>query len=155
MLKLGVESGDQRVLDGMQKGIGLETVSGVLRALARSGIGTYVYLLFGTPWEDERSARKTLDFVADHKDLIGFLNLAVFNLPRNSPDAAGLETRSFYGGDLSFYTGFVHPAGWDRKKVRRFIDREFTRHPSVRAIIKRQPPCFTSNHAPLFADAFS
>lgn len=155
MLKLGVESGDQRVLDGMQKGIGLETVSGVLRALARSGIGTYVYLLFGTPWEDERSARKTLDLVADHRDLIGFLNLAVFNLPRNSPDAAGLEVRSFYGGDLSFYTGFVHPAGWDRKKVRRFIDREFTRHPSVRAIIKRQPPFFTSNHAPLFTDTFS
>ncbi len=154
MLKLGVESGDQGVLDGMQKGIGLDTVSGVLKSLARAGIGTYVYLLFGTPWEDEGSARKTLDLVVDHRDLIGFLNLAVFNLPHNSPDAAGLKMRSFYGGDLSFYTGFVHPAGWDRKKVRRFIEREFTRHPSVRAIMNRQPPYFTSNHAPLFTDAF-
>lgn len=154
MLKLGVESGDQQVLDGMQKGIELAVVSKALKALARAGIGTYVYLLFGTPWEDEDAARKTLDLVAGHHDLIGFLNLAVFNLPHNSPDAAGLEVRPFYGGDLSFYADFVHPRGWDRKKVRRFIDREFTRHQAVRAIIKRQPPYFTSNHAPFFTDTF-
>ncbi len=150
MLKLGVESGDQGVLDGMRKGITLAAVSETLKALSQAGIGTYVYLLFGTPWADENSALKTLDFVVAHHESIHFLNLAVFNLPHGSPDAAGLDAKPFYGGDLSFYTDFVHPKGWDRKKVRRFLDREFTRHPAVREIIKRQPPYFTSNHAPFF-----
>jgi hypothetical protein len=38
--------------------------------------------------------------------------------------------------------------------VRRFLDREFARHPAIRKIINRQPPYFTSNHAPFFADTF-
>ncbi|OPY00870.1 MAG: Radical SAM superfamily protein [Syntrophorhabdus sp. PtaB.Bin047] len=154
MLKLGVESGDQDVLDGMRKGISVADVSKALKALARAGIGTYVYLLFGTPGEDEEAARKTMDFVVEHHEFIGFVNLAVFNLPHSSPDAAAVEAKPFYGGDLSFYTDFVHPKGWDRRKVRRFIDREFTRHPAIREIVKRQPPYFTSNHAPFFVDAF-
>jgi hypothetical protein len=154
MLKLGVESGDQDVLNGMRKGIEVSDVSKALKALARAGIGTYVYLLFGTPGEDEEAAQRTMDFIVEHHASIGFVNLAVFNLPHGSPDAAGLEAKPFYGGDLSFYTDFVHPKGWDRKKVRRFLDREFTRHPAIREIVKRQPPYFTSNHAPFFVDAF-
>lgn len=154
MLKLGVESGDQDVLDGMRKGIRLADVSRALKALSGAGIGTYVYLLFGTPWENEEAARRTMGFVVEHHASIGFVNLAVFNLPHGSPDAAGLKAKPFYGGDLSFYTDFVHPKGWDRKKVRHFLEREFTRHPAIREIVKRQPPYFTSNHAPFFVDAF-
>ncbi|MBP7527879.1 MAG: radical SAM protein [Syntrophorhabdaceae bacterium] len=154
MLKLGVESGDQDVLDGMRKGIRVTQVADALKTLSQEGIATYIYLLFGTPWEDETSARKTLDFVVRYNTSIGFLNLAVFNLPHGSPDAGGLRARPFYGGDLSFYTDFVHPLGWDRRRVRRFLDREFARHPAIRKIINRQPPYFTSNHAPFFADTF-
>lgn len=153
MLKIGVESGDQDVLDAMGKGIDTNDVSKGLKALSAAGIGTYVYLLFGTPRENEASARKTLDFTAENADCIDFLNLAVFNLPHHSPDARGLEQKAFYGGDLSFYTDFVHPMGWDRKKVRHFLDRVFTRHPAIREIVKRQPPCFTSNHAAFFCQA--
>ncbi len=51
MLKLGLESGDQGVLDGMQKGIDIETASQALKTLKKAGIAAYVYLLFGTPWE--------------------------------------------------------------------------------------------------------
>lgn len=150
MLKIGVESGDEGVLNAMGKGINIADMSQGLEALSGAGIATYVYLLFGTPWESEASAGKTLDFVVGHAPCIDFLNLAVFNLPHYSPDAAGLEQRPFYDGDLSFYTDFVHPAGWDRKKVRHFLDRVFIRHPAVREIVKRQPPCFTSNHAAFF-----
>ncbi len=154
LLKIGVESGDQDVLDAMRKGIDIDTVSRGLGALSAAGIGTYVYLLFGTPREDKQSARRTLDFVVEHSASIDFLNLAVFNLPHRSPDADGLEHRAFYDGDLSFYTDFVHPYGWDRKKVRRFLDREFTRHPAIRPIVRKQPPYFTSNHAAFFMNAF-
>jgi hypothetical protein len=122
-----------------------------LKNLEKAGITTYVYLLFGTPAETEDGARKTLSFVAAHADAITFLNLAIFNMPLCGREAALHETGEFYEGDLSLYTGFRHPAGWDRKAVRRFLDAEFKRHPAVAAIMKNDPPIFTSNHAAFFA----
>lgn len=151
MLKLGLESGDQGVLDRLRKGIDLETASQALRNLKDAGIATYVYLLFGTPAESMTEAQKTLTFVVRHNEAINFLNLAVFNMPVCGAEAANYETEAFYEGDLSLYTGFRHPRGWDRKLVRRFLDREFKGHPAVSAILKNDPPVFTSNHAAFFA----
>ena len=147
MLKLGVESGDQMVLDALEKGMDLSTASKALHALKAAGIAAYVYLLFGTPAEDVDSARKTLDFTLAHAETIDFLNLAVFNLPAHSEDAASLETMDFYEGDLSLYREFIHPKGWDRNRVRRFLAKEFTRPSPIRRIIASDPPFFTSNHA--------
>lgn len=151
MLKLGIESGDQDVLDAMDKGIDLQMVARALTALEQAGIATYVYLLFGTPSEGVAQARKTLDFVVAHQSAITFLNLAVFNMPVASPEAADLQTHDFYEGDLSLYSDFVHPQGWGRKEIRTFLDREFKRHPAVIPILQRDPPLFTSNHAPFMS----
>jgi len=153
MLKLGLESGNQDVLDSMQKGIELGMVADALRALRVAGIATYVYLLFGTPSESIVQARETLDFIAENSDAITFLNLAIFNMPVCSMEACTLEVSSFSESDLSLYTDFIHPRGWDRQAVRKFLDREFKRHPAVAAILRRDPPQFTSNHAPFFAAA--
>ncbi len=150
MLKLGLESGDQAVLESLQKGIDLQEASLALRNLKKAGIATYVYLLFGTPPEGLTEARKTLEFVAKHHDCIGFLNLAIFNMPVYGPEVQQMETRPFYEGDLSLYTGFDHPKGWSRQSVRQFLDKEFRRHPAIAPILRRDPPVFTSNHAPFF-----
>jgi hypothetical protein len=150
MLKLGLESGDQGVLDTMNKGISLAMVSEALDALKQAGIATYVYLLFGTPAETITEARRTLDFAVTHHEAITFVNLAVFNMPVCGPDAHTLQISDFYEGDLSLYTDFAHPLGWHRSKVRRFLDREFKRHPAIAAIVRRDPHLFTSNHAPFF-----
>lgn len=150
MLKLGLESGDQTVLDRLEKGIELEMVASVLESLHAAGIGIYAYLLFGTPAEDADSARRTLDFTARHAAQIDFLNLAIFNLPLNAPDAQTLERSSFYEGDLSLYQDFAHPAGWGRRQVRQFLEQEFKRHPAIAPIIANDPPLFGSNHAAFF-----
>lgn len=147
MLKLGLESGDQRVLDSMGKGINLETASLVLKNLKAAGITVYLYLLFGTPTETEEEARRTLAFVVRHSEAISCLNLAIFNMPIGGPDVAAYETQRFYDGDLSLYTAFRHPRGWDRKVVRQFLDREFKQHPAIATLLKNDPPIFTSNHA--------
>jgi len=150
MLKLGLESGDQRVLDDLQKGIDLGEASSALKNLKKAGIATYVYLLFGTPPESLIEARRTLEFVVKHHDCIGFLNLAIFNMPIYGPEAKRTEAMTFYDGDLSLYTSFDHPKGWSRQLIRQFLDKEFKRHPSIAAILRRDPPVFTSNHAPFF-----
>ncbi len=150
MLKLGLESGDQGVLDAMDKGINLAMASTALRSLEQAGIATYVYLLFGTPHESISEARKTLEFTARHSSSITFLNLAIFNMPLGGEDAAKLGSRDFYEGDLSLYGDFTHPRGWQRKEVRTFLDREFKRQPAITKILQRDPYLFTSNHAPFF-----
>jgi len=150
MLQLGIESGDPAVLEALHKGTTVERAASALKTLKAAGIATYVYLLFGTPEENEAAARKTLAFTVQHAGSIDFLNLAIFNMPVCGRTDPAVETRGFYEGDLSLYTGFDHPGGWDRKKVRLFLDREFKRHPAVSGILNNDPPVFTSNHAPFF-----
>jgi hypothetical protein len=150
MLKLGLESGDQGVLDRLEKGLDIGTVSLALKTLKKAGIAAYVYLLFGTPAESAEEARKTLDFTVRHSRAIDFLNLAIFNMPIAAAEASGLQTSSFYDGDLSLYTDFVHPSGWNRREVRLFLESEFRKHPAISSILRKDPPIFTSNHAPFF-----
>lgn len=150
MLQLGVESGDQGVIDYMNKGFDLETVSIALTNLKKSGISTYVYLLFGTPSESLPEARKTLEFIVRHSEYIDFMNIAIFNMPKNSPDAKKLETSNFYDGDLSLYSNFLHPHQWSRQRIRNFLGNEFRKNKLVATILKRSPPLFGVNHAPFF-----
>ncbi|MFA7381963.1 MAG: radical SAM protein [Desulfurivibrionaceae bacterium] len=150
LLKLGLESGEQSVLNAMNKGQDLALIEKVLHTLAQAGIATYIYLLFGTPSESLIEARRTLDFVVRHHSAITFLNLAVFNMPIGSPEAPLVTRSDFYVGDLSLYTDFEHPKGWSRKEIRRFLDQEFKRHPDIARILHRDPPIFTSNHAAFF-----
>lgn len=150
MLKIGVESGNQGVLDALNKGIDLLTVSIALKNLKKAGIGTYLYFLFGTPPEGQLEAEHTMDFVKRHHELIDFMNLAIFNMPCNGPDAEKYNTDKFYEGDLSLYSSFEHPKGWNRGRVRIFLDNEFKKAPCIREIVRRTPPYFTSNHAAFF-----
>lgn len=151
MLKLGLESGHQGVLDALEKGIDLDETTAALRALHKAGIAVYGYFLFGTPPETEADAYQTLDFVVEHAECIAFLNLAIFNLPANSVETKNFSTREFYEGDLSLYRSFDHPGGWQRGDVRSFVDKKFKKHPAIAPIVRRTPEFFTSNHAPFFA----
>lgn len=152
MLKLGLESGSQEVLDRMGKGIRLDLVAKSLKAMHAAGIMTYVYLLFGTPAETSKEAYHTVQFVREHHREITFLNLAIFNLPACSPQVHELEVKKFYEGDLSIYTDFQHPHGWDRKEIRRFLESSFKRDTLINRIMLNDPPLFTSNHAPFFSE---
>ncbi len=150
MLQLGIESGDQKVLDAMGKGTTVAAISRALATVKAAGISVYGYLLFGTPPENEKSAMKTKAFIRAHAGDIDFLNLAVFNLPAQAGLARSLETRPFYYGDLSLYREFVHPLGWDRHRVRVFLEKSFKADPVIRKIVNSDPPFFTSTHAPFF-----
>lgn len=150
MLSLGLESADRDVLTAMNKGIKIDEVPLILENLKSCGIGTYVYVLFGTPAESRDSALRTRDFVASYAQNIDFLNAAVFNLPVKSPETAFLDTGAFYEGDLSLYTRFNHPKGWNRTNVRAFLKKEFSAEPEIRKILNRVPPVFDSSHAPFF-----
>ncbi|MCX7023012.1 MAG: radical SAM protein [Spirochaetes bacterium] len=150
MLQLGLESGDQGVLDALCKGTELGMIDRILVNLAEAGIAVYLYVLFGTPAENRDAALRTRDFVASRSNRIGFLNVAIFNMPIAGDEARSLPTKAFYDGDLSLYREFAHPALWNRAEVRAFLAKEFESSPGIKAILARNPPVFTSNLAPFF-----
>ncbi|MBF0450297.1 MAG: radical SAM protein [Candidatus Magnetomorum sp.] len=154
MLKLGIESGDQTVLSQMKKGIDVALARKALQTVHQSKIGTYVYFLFGTPYETEKSCNKTLSFIAENNSYIDFLNLAIFNLPITSLEADHLKVYPFYDGDLSLYVNFDHPFGLNRSNIRQFIIKKVKSHPDILPIVQRNPIVFTSNHAPFFIEQF-
>jgi hypothetical protein len=153
MLQLGLESGDQAVLDALNKGTKLRDIDRILENLAAAGIGSYLYVLFGTPAEDETAAKKTALYLRDRAELIAFLNVAVFNLPVSGTEAKALGARAFYEGELSLYAEFAHPLAWNRDRVRAFIRKELEAVPAIRGMLKRTPRVFSSNHAPFFLEA--
>jgi hypothetical protein len=96
-----------------------------------------------------RSFSQCLENLRHHNE-IDFMNLAIFNMPLHGPDADSLVTNKFYEGDLSLYSNFEHPKGWNRDLVRNFLKNVFKKDPLVRPVLMRNPPFFTSNHAAFF-----
>lgn len=157
MLQLGLESGSQTVLDSLGKGLRLESAVKILNNLDAAGIASYVYIMLGTPGETEADAEMTLNFLEQHAEKIGFLNISIMNLPRGSEL---LENPELYGIDsyqlrdkkdpLGLYHEFHSTTGWDRATARKFLNQRLLGSPIVREIVNRNPPLFSSNHAFFF-----
>ena len=157
MLQLGLESGSQSVLDRLGKGVQLESASRILDNLSAAGIASFVYIMLGTPGETEIDAERTLAFLELHADKIGFLNLAIMNLPRASklldaPQQYGIATADPIKADnpLGLYQKFHSDSDWNRAAARRFLEKRLLGSTVIRAIVNRTPPLFTSNHAVFF-----
>ncbi len=149
LLQLGLESASPRVLRRLNKGINLRQASAALRALSAAGVAVYLYVMFGTPGEDQEDARRTMRFVAEHAPHVSCLNTALLNLPLTSPVEEDLARRPYPGApDLSLYEEFSPAEGWDRREARAFLEREFTRHADIAPILRRTPAVFGANHAP-------
>ena len=154
MLQLGLESGSQKILDTLRKGIRLETVEIILDNLQRAGIGSYIYIMLGAPGETLADAEMTLNFLEKHADKINFLNISIMNLPRGSellenPELYGISSSHLRDQEssLGLYHEFESTSSWDRAAARRFLNQRLLASPAIRNIIKRDPPFFSSSHA--------
>ncbi|MCP4214434.1 MAG: radical SAM protein [bacterium] len=68
--RIGVESGSQRILDGMDKRITVDEIRKSLTSLANAGIKTTTFWVIGFPGETEEEFQMTLDLVEELKDTI-------------------------------------------------------------------------------------
>jgi radical SAM superfamily enzyme YgiQ (UPF0313 family) len=72
-LQLGVETGDQRVLDAYRKGITFDQVRTVLRALAQEGILIHAGFIIGGPFETPETIATTQNFIDELIEICGGL----------------------------------------------------------------------------------
>lgn len=69
-VRLGIESGSQKVLNLMHKGITREQIRGALTGFALAGIKTTTYWVIGHPGETEEDFQMTLDLLEELKNMI-------------------------------------------------------------------------------------
>jgi len=66
-INFGVESGSQRLLDYLEKGVTLEQIKETFRLTREVGIQTFAYLIIGIPTETTSEMKKSVKFVSDIK----------------------------------------------------------------------------------------
>ena len=69
-VRIGVESGSDKMLEIMNKGITVAQIRAALPKLAMAGIKTTTYWLMGHPYETEEDFQQTLNLVEELKDFI-------------------------------------------------------------------------------------
>jgi len=61
----GIESGNQQLLNRIEKGLTLEMARKVTRMTRRTGIGVRGFFMLGLPGETEKTMRETIDFAKE------------------------------------------------------------------------------------------
>ena len=92
----GLESFDDEVLKAIDKGTTADQYARVLSDFYTSGIATGVMGFFDFPTEDYESARRSLDFLESHVDIVSEINWGFFGLEQGAkvytdPEAYGIE----------------------------------------------------------------
>jgi radical SAM superfamily enzyme YgiQ (UPF0313 family) len=105
----GMESGSQRVLDLMHKGVEAEAMLRVLCDSAEAGIWNHAFAIFGFPGETEADYAKTLAFLEEAGSTIHSLGATTFRVEKGSPV---FDTPEQYGISLHPFKRTYIQAGY-------------------------------------------
>ena len=89
-LRFGLESGSQRILNLMHKGVNVGHAAAIVRRCRDTSILTHTYVMVGYPGEKEEDRRMTSAFLMDQKNHPDSFNISRFLLYPESP-LAGLK----------------------------------------------------------------
>ena len=131
----GLESGSQRILDMVNKGISVDQAEKTLRNCTGAGIRFRVFAMIGLPHETVEEAMETFDFFKRNKDLFispfNHFEFSPFHLDRHSPFGREPDKhtlRSLSGNENPFSLGgwsFETDEGMSIKRMKK-VYREIT-----------------------------
>ncbi len=84
MIMWGLESGSERIMKLIEKGVPLETRFKPLENATAAGIWNFAFLFFGFPTETIEEAMETIHMVVDHKDIIHSYGMSHFTLGKHT-----------------------------------------------------------------------
>ena len=101
-IKYGIESGSQKILNSMKKGITISDIERTLKKTVEHGIGTKCFLMFGFPGDCIETACCTIEFLERNRSYIGRVNLFSFSPVPHSP---------------IYKTGICQNYSWEKYKI--------------------------------------
>lgn len=128
MILWGVESGNERIMKLIDKGVPLdETRFDPLRRANQAGIWNFCFVFFGFPTETAAEAMDTVHMIVDHKDIINSYGLSHFTLGKHTRLRAEPEKYSIVnvredGEDLSTKLYYDTTEGMSREDVLTMTD---------------------------------
>jgi radical SAM superfamily enzyme YgiQ (UPF0313 family) len=81
----GMESGCQRIVDLMNKGTDLTTMSQILKKSSKNKISNLCFIMFGFPGETLKEAEQTIEFLKNHANYINEIICDIFYLSPYAP----------------------------------------------------------------------
>ncbi len=84
MVLWGVESGSDRIMKLINKGINLDKRWDILRQSTEAGIWNFAYIFFGFPTETREEAMETINAMVKFRDIIHCYGRSVFSLGKHS-----------------------------------------------------------------------
>jgi hypothetical protein len=151
-LIFGMESGNQRVLDAMEKGVRVETMTGSVKAMHANGIFSIMMFFSGFPTETRTEALDTMKFIRDNREYVGAYAQGAFTLNEGSPahqhpERYGITSITPPENDLStdyrytVSTGLTQQVATEIAKAigrQRLLDDKFGKNWSRELILLRQ-----------------
>jgi radical SAM superfamily enzyme YgiQ (UPF0313 family) len=85
MVRLGIESGSQRILNRMAKNLIVDEMSEILEYSHNAGIWNQINLIVGYPYENDTDIIKTCEFIRKNHKFIDDVRMHLFNLHHDTP----------------------------------------------------------------------
>lgn len=126
----GIESGSDRILTLMRKGVDRATLTRVNRAFHDAGVATEWMTFTDHPDESLEEAVDTVHWIAEQQDYVDLFIVGKFGLEAGSHIAqapADYGVRKIYwadGDELRLYALYTHKGGRRSREVDRAIERE-------------------------------
>jgi len=130
----GIESGSQKILDGLRKGITIEAATRALAMTKKAGIRTKGFFIAGSPGETNETLAATGELMmkADLDDI----SITCYTPYFGTEIYDGINRHGTLSGEISRYSQFdavFIPRGLEREEIEKFIKnayREFYLRPS-------------------------
>jgi len=84
MLLWGIESGNERIMKLINKGVDLDARLDILRASSQAGIWNFAYIFFGFPGETREEAMETIDLIRENTEAIHSYGRSIFTLGKHA-----------------------------------------------------------------------
>jgi len=107
LLYLGLESGCNRVLNYMEKGVNKDIATKVCKNIYDAHIWNHVYTFLGFPTETKEEAQETIDFLLYNKHVIRSFNINNFILTKGSKIMKNPEQYGLTSIDTGYHVDFT------------------------------------------------